>query len=226
MDTHIIADQMFFARNRDALKRLLLTFQKEGFIPTLKLLGHYVFSNTNYFIYEHTLQARDEADFFPRVENVTMRVISSNHAADMLASHGNDFREYMNFARQSPDKGALVFCFFIDGELAHVGFVALTEEAKNTFDTVPYLVDFSHKEACTGGTFTPPKFRGKGLMKYGYFKRFQYLYEHGIRVSRNAVTVNNIVSQRVHAKFNPRIYAKAQHVKFLWWNIRYKVQQI
>jgi hypothetical protein len=217
---------MFFARNRDALKRLLSTFQKEGFIPTLKLLGHYVFSYTNYYIYEHTMKARDEADFLPGVENVTMMVISSNHEADMLASHGDDFREYVNTARHSLDKGGLAFCFFIGGALAHVGFIALTEEAKNTFDPAPYQVGFSNKEACTGGTFTPPKFRGKGLMKYGYFKRFQYLYENGITVSRNAVKVNNIISQRVHAKFNPRIYAKAQHVKFLWWNIRSKVKEI
>ncbi len=217
---------MFFARNKEALKRVSMTFRKEGLIPTIKLLGHYVFNYTNYYIYEHTMKERDEADFLPAVENVTMRIISSNHEADMLASHCDDFREYLNTARHSLDKGALAFCFFIGGELAHVGFVALTEEAKNTFDPAPYQVNFSNKEVCTGGTFTPPKFRGRGLMKYGYFKRFQYLYENGIKISRNAVKTNNIISQRVHAKFNPRIYAKTRHVKFLWWTIRLKVEQI
>jgi hypothetical protein len=216
---------MFIDRNRAALNRLLFTFRKEGIIPALKLLGHYIFNYTNYYIYEHTIQTRDEADFLPGVENITMRIISSHHEDDIPASLNDDFWEYIN-ARHALGKGALAFCFFTDGELAHIGLLALTEEAKNAFDRVPYQVDFSNKEACTGGTFTPAKFRGKGLMKYGYFKRFQFLYENGIKISRNAVKADNKISQRVHAKFSPRIYAKACQVNFLWWNIRSKVEQL
>ena len=217
---------MFFERNIEALKRVLFTFRKEGFIPSIKLLGHYVYNNSNYYIYEHTIREMDEAEFLPRVENVTMKIISSNQEADMLVPLGDDFREYMSTAKKALDKGALAFCFFIGRELAHVGLIALSEEAKNTFDPAPYQIDFSNKEVCTGGTFTPVKFRGKGLMKYGYFKRFQYLYKNGIKISRNAVKVDNIISQRVHAKFSPRIYARACHTKILWWTIRLKVEPL
>jgi hypothetical protein len=217
---------MFFDRNKEALRRALLTLRKEGVIPFIKLFGHYVFNKTNYCIYEHTMKGRDEADFLPGIENITMQIISSNPEADILASACDDFREYITNARHALDKGAIAFCFFIGGEFAHAGFVAFTEEAKNSFDPAPYRVDFSNREACTGGTFTRPKFRGKGLMKYGYFKRFQFLYEKGIKISRNAVKANNIISQSVHAKFAPRICAKVLHVKFLWWNIRTKVEQV
>jgi hypothetical protein len=135
----------------------------------------------------------------------------------MLAAEGDDFRKYLYSARQALDKGAIAFCIFVEKELAHVSWVALTGEAKNTFDAIPYQVDFSEKEACTGGTFTLPKFRGKGLMTYGSFEKFKFLREHGTKILRNAVRVNNVASQRSYAKFNPKLYAKVRYVRFLWW---------
>ncbi|HUV52935.1 MAG TPA: hypothetical protein VMW64_07655, partial [Dehalococcoidia bacterium] len=63
-------------------------------------------------------------------------------------------------------------------------------------------------------TYTVPKYRGKGLMTYGYFKRFQFLNENGFETSRNVVSPDNISSQKSHAKFGPRVVVKARHVKF------------
>ena len=163
------------------------------------------------------MEVRDEADFLPKTGELTVEIVSSNQQADELAKRFADFRGTIGNARQCLDKGAVAFCIYIGGELAHIGWVGMTEEAKNTFDPIPYRVEFSKKEACTGGTVTVPKFRSKGLMKYGYFKRFQYLRENGIRVSRSAVETSNIVSQKVHAKFNPRIYGKGHYIRLFWW---------
>lgn len=91
----------------------------------------------------------------------------------------------------------------------------MTEEAKSTFDPLPYQVNLSDNQACTGGTITVPKYRGKGLMTYGYFKRFEYLRKHGITTSRNVVNAGNVTSQKVHAKFGPIIYARARYIKIL-----------
>jgi hypothetical protein len=57
-----------------------------------------------------------------------------------------------------------------------------------------------------------------GLMVYGYVKRFQFLRGQGIVVSRNAVAKSNIASQKAHAKFSPRVYAEASHLRLLWWH--------
>jgi len=60
-----------------------------------------------------------------------------------------------------------------------------------------------------------------GLMKYGYFQRFEFLRGLGIKTSRNSVDVTNVASQRVHAKFNPEIYSEAKSKKlfflFKYW---------
>lgn len=211
-------------RTKRALQRLAWTYRRDGLFFFIRVLRYYIFPTyDDYYLYEHTMATRTEAGFLPRLQNFTCHVVSSNKQADMLAADGVDFREYVFNARWALDKGAIAFCIFIGGEFAHIGWVALTEEAKNTFDIIPYKVDFADREACTGGTMTVPKFRGKGLMKYGYFMRFQFLFEKGIRISRNAVASNNIASQRVHALFHPRILGKYRFVKFLKWGLLYRI---
>jgi hypothetical protein len=199
--------------------------QTEGLKPLLRRGFDFVraplFQYGNYYLYlyQHTLKGRDEADFMPRIQGFTFRMVRTNEEADELAvTMGCDFRRCFVDARKSLDKGAIAFCLFVKGEIAHIGWVALSEEAKRVIEYLPYKVDFSNNEACTGGTITIPKYRGKGLMKYGYFKRFQFLREKGIIASRNAVAVNNIASQKAHAKFGPKIYARACYLKILWWD--------
>jgi L-amino acid N-acyltransferase YncA len=93
----------------------------------------------------------------------------------------------------------------------------MNEEAKKCFDVLPYRVDFSGKQACTGGTWTHPKYRGKGLMGYGYYKRFEFLREKGFKSSRNGVEVGNTASNKVHARFGPRIYGRGRYLKVFGW---------
>ena len=173
-----------------------------------------------YYLYEHTMEERSEADFLPKIRDFTFRIVRTNREADELAAAtGSDFRRRFVRARRCLDSGAIAFCVFVGERVVHIGYVGLTEEAKNTFDPLPYRVEFARKEACTGGTVTVPEYRGKGLMAYGYFKRFQFLLDNGITVSRNAVARDNVASQRVHAKFGPRTYAEAHHLKLLGWRL-------
>lgn len=196
-------------------------FQTEGLIPLLRtafnFLAPYLFQYDTYYLYEHVIKERKEADFMPTIQGFTVHIVTSNEQADKLAADGFDPRSHSVYSRGRLDKGAIALCIFVGRELAHIGWMAMSQEAKDTFDSLPYKVDFSHKEACTGATVTIPKYRGNGLMTYGYFKRFQYLWERGITISRNAVATNNIASQRVHAKFGPRIYARARYLKVLKW---------
>ena len=184
----------------------------------LPIVRSWFFEYGNYYLYEHILEDGNEADFLPKINNFTFRIVSSNEEADALAkSTGVDFRKHFIDSRKRLDKGAIAFCLFIDGEAAHTGWVALNEEARKSVDSLPYKIDFANGEACTGGTGTLTKYRGKGLMVYGYFKRFQFLWEKGVRISRNAVDVRNIASQHAHAKFNHKICARGRYLKILWW---------
>ncbi len=193
-------------------------FQTEGLMSLLGqgavfLVGPF-FRYGTYYCYEHALKDRNEADFMPRTPNFTFKIISTRQQVDELAADGFKF-PYIY--RNKLDKGAIAFCVFVSSELAHIGYVAMTDEAKKSLNELPYQVDFSNNEAVTGGTWSKPKYRGMGLMTYGYFKRFQFLREKGVTVSRNAVATSNIASQRVHAKFTPRIHAKGRFLKVLWW---------
>jgi len=179
-----------------------------------RYLGHRIVTYADVYLYEHSLQERNEVDFLPRISDFTFKIVSSNEEADELAAvTGCDFRQIFGNARKGLEKGAVAFCVFVDGEIAHIGWAGMSKEAKNTFDPSPYRVDFSNGEACTGGTFTVSKYRGLGLMAYVYYKRFEYLRDKGFTVSRNAVAVDNIVSQKVHAKFSPRIRARARYLR-------------
>jgi len=201
------------------VKDILMT---EGALTLLRRIFEYVkplfFEYGNYYLYEHKIEERDEADFLPEIKEFILRIIHTNEEADGLAkTMGVDFRRRFIRSGSSLYRGAVAFCIFVNGEIAHISWVALSQDAKNTFDSLPYRVDFLNKEVCTGGTVTVPKYRGKGLMTYGYFKRLQYLEEKGIKVSRNAVDKNNAASNMAQAKFTPRIYAEARYLKLLFW---------
>jgi len=203
------------------LERAAEIFQTEGLLALLRrgfifLVGYFFYYNRCY-LYEHTIKPRNEADFLPKVSDFTFKIITTTGQADELAAAGFNFGTHHPNARRDLDKGAAAFCFFINGELAHLGLVAMNEAAKNSFDSLPYRVDFSGKQACTGGTWTNPKYRGRGLMVYGYFKRFEFLREQGIETSRNGVEVGNIASQKAHAKFGPKVYASVRYLKVFGW---------
>jgi hypothetical protein len=208
-----------FARARWILKNEgLRAFLRRAFIYIFTYLSRSFFRYSVFYLYEHTIQERNEAAFMPKIQNFTSHIVSTNQMADELArDSSNDFRLLNLSAGRCLDKGAVAFLVFVGPELAHIGWMAMTEEAKNTFDWLPYRVDFSNNQACTGGTYTIPKYRGKGLMTYGYYRRFKYLGERGIKTSRNAILVNNVASQKVHAKFEPKISAKARYLKVLWF---------
>ena len=128
-----------------------------------------------------------------------------------------DLRRRWRRAERGLEHEGVAFCVFVGRELAHIGWVAFTKEAKDTFDPLPYRVNFSDNQACTGGTWTEPKFRGQGLMTYIYFKRFEFLRQMGIKTTRNAVETDNISSQKVHAKFGLTVLAEARYLRLIYW---------
>lgn len=195
----------------------------EGFISLVRrafgVVKLYFWARDTYYLYEHPLLEKEEADFMPVAQNVTANIVFSNDEADVLAAEGFEFRSRFINARRMLDNGAVALCIFVGKEIAHITWLAMTKEAKNTFDSLPYEVDFLNKEACTGGTFTIPKYRGLGLMGYGIFKKFQLLRELGIERVRHAVRVDNMASRKPYERFNHKIYAKARYLRILRWRL-------
>ena len=182
------------------------------------LIAH-IFQSNKYYLFEHNIKESNKADFMPAIEDFTFKIITTSKQLENLVTSGFDFKQEninFNFVR-SLDMGAIAFCIFIRQKLAHVGWIAMTEKAKNTFESLPYHIDFSNGQACTGGTVTVPRYRGKGLMAYSYFKRFQFLKEKGVMSSRSAVSTRTIAAQRVHARFCHVIYGQLRHLKILFW---------
>ncbi|MFC2067624.1 hypothetical protein ACFLTP_01190 [Chloroflexota bacterium] len=201
--------------------RIKEVYRLEGLLPLIKRVLMYLrenfFQRETYYLFEHHIIDRDETEFMPKIDDFTFKILETIQEVDELTRQGFNFKPRATDIRIWLSMGAVAFCVFKSTELVHIGWVVLTKKAKERIEPFPYDVNFLNNEACTGGTWTNPHYRGKGLMGYGYFKRFQFLKEKGRFVSRNVVAVRNIASQRAHAKFHPRIYAKVRYFRFLCW---------
>ena len=150
------------------MARAKYILENEGLVSLVKrglvYLRHHSFYYYSVYLYEHSTMPRDEAQFRPRIDNLIFKIVASHEQAEALVKDGfEDIRQapaWVN-VEKCLDNGALAFCFFVDRELAHIGWVGLSEKAKNCFDGLPYHVDFS-RQACTGGTVTMPKYGAKG----------------------------------------------------------------
>ncbi|HEY49759.1 MAG TPA: hypothetical protein G4O13_06915 [Dehalococcoidia bacterium] len=211
---------MSFYELKVLVKRARDIYKYQGLRPLLARVydrvASFVFQYAHYYIFEHTLIERDEADFLPRIDNFTLHIIRTNkEAGEFEAATGFELRRRLVDVEEKLEKGAIGFCGFVGEEFAHIGWIAFSEKARKTFDTVPYKVDFSNGQACTGGSYTVPAFRGKGLMAYVYFRRFQFLREMGIKTTRNSVLTSNTASLKVHAKFGPKLLARGRRLKLM-----------
>jgi len=197
--------------------------REEGLVPLLQRSLAFAVSgfavDWTLFLYEHSLVERDRARYLPRLDAWELRVVHSNAEADAVVAGGfEDFRRVVHTARARLNAGAVAFCVYVGAELAHVGWLAVNQAGKDSFDRVPYAVAFSAGQACTGGTFTVPKFRGCRLMSYGYYERLEYLRTRGFTSSRNVVGVRNVASHKAHAVFSPTIYGVGRYRRLLWWH--------
>jgi RimJ/RimL family protein N-acetyltransferase len=189
-------------------------------IKAIKLILGGLFRYEKYYAYKNIFPEIDEADLMPDVGNFSVYFISSNDEADKLAMELPDFRGYSIYSKKRLDTGAIACCIFVDREFAHVGWIALDRKSQEMITPYPYPVDFANEEACTGGSYTMKKFRGKGLLTYGHYRRMAYLRDKGIETVRDIVDVNNIAVQKVKVKLSHKKYARARYLKvfgFKFW---------
>jgi len=211
---------------RAAFSRAMNIVRTEGPLSLLRhavgfgaILASPFYRRLDVYLYRHRLVERDASAYLPRLDSYELRVVESNEQAGQLVAEGfEDFRELFLFSGRNLARGAVAFCVYVDKRLAHVGWVALDEKAKAYVDSVPFRVAFDKGEACTGGSHTFARYRGKGLMVYGYYVRLEYLRVKGFTASRNSVEVHNVPSHRAHAKFSPEIIGIGRHRRILGWS--------
>ena len=193
----------------------LTSIFKRGF----KYLVHRVFSQVTYYLKECPIQELeiDPDKFLPNIPNLTYRFIRTNREADEITNKFKDFRLYYLNSRERLDKGAIAFCIYIGQEPAYICWIAMNEPAKATFDDVPCRIDFTNGEVFAGGEMTIPKYRRKGLKKYGVHLRDLFLKEMGVIKKRSAISVNNDASLKAAIGRKNRIYAKVLYIKLFWW---------
>ena len=205
----------------DLFHRAKYIFKTEGLLPLIQkgylFLTKKLFQYDLFYIIEHSLTQRDENNYMPRITSYIFRMISTVKTADEMAYQGLRFYNSSINTRQRLEKGAIAFCIFVEQELAHIGWVALTEEANQSLFQPPFRVDYIYGEAATGGGWTNPRFRGLGLATYIYYKRLDFLKERGKTLARAAVTVDNTPSLIMHSKFTSNVRAKGRLLKILWY---------
>ncbi|HEX7475283.1 MAG TPA: hypothetical protein VF318_04895 [Dehalococcoidales bacterium] len=200
------------------LNRAQYIIKTDGIIGVVKRGAVYLLPNIfkfeSVYLYRHSTGLQlDEANYKPRRQDVEFKVIRTNQEADLLVPNYTDLREIMFDARSILDKGGIAVCLYIGRELAHISWLAVNGEARDSVDEIPYEIKFSEKQACTGKTFTDPKYRGQNLMVYGNYMKLNYLREIGVSSLFHAVGVKNIASQKGYKKFDPTIYAQGRYLK-------------
>lgn len=193
----------------------MIAFIKRAFLFLVRPVFDY---QTCYiYIYEKRLNEIDEAKFIPKIQNYTLKIISTPTELEQLIADGFDFSSYLDAdeLKQRISKKAILFCVFIGKDLAHRSWVALSEEAKRDVDALPYSIDFE-TEALLGGGRTMPKYQGLGLHTYVSAKRFQFVNSNGLK-AKIGVHKNNIPANKTSAKLGAKIYAEMRYLRFLAW---------
>ncbi len=175
-----------------------------------------------YYLSEYSLEnirGLDEAEFAPRVSDLSFRVVMGNREADELEAAGYHFRPYATHfdPGKALDSGAVAFCLFAGRELAAMGWGAMTQQAFASLNERPIKIDFSKGDAFTGAIWTNPKYRRMGLRTYRTFKLRQFLLEQGAVMTRGAIAKENVAAWTGLAKIHSTIYGEARYLRVLWW---------
>jgi hypothetical protein len=178
----------------------------------------FVFEKRTFYLYQCKTDSPgnfNEVDFLPKVPSFKLQLVSDPLQLDELVGPDVKLPLSSSQIKKRLKQGARVFVITINNEFALWDWLALTKQAKDTFNRYPYRVDFDNHEACTGGAWTTPKFRGLGLFKYQQFKRQEILRSLGVQKIRSITDVTNLPSQKAHRDSVDEICGKAEYLRVL-----------
>jgi len=187
----------------------------EGWFAVIKRgLRHVFYSKEYYYIYEKDLREYLDVRLNPNIE-CEFKIVSNFDDFNELVKQKYNFD--IDSIKPKLKTGAIGFCIFVEKTLASITWVAQNEKAKKLIDILPFAVDYTAGEVCSGGSYTDPKYRGNGLLKYDYSYIFKYLKDHGCTKDKFTVNMNNIPSNTAMSKFQPKIIGEGCNLKVLLW---------
>lgn len=189
----------------------LITFIKRGFSFLLQCFFIY----ETYYLYTPALNEAGEVELTPRIKNFTLEVISQKQHFEELVANGFNFEFHTIGITEKLNKGAIALCAFVDGDLAYMAWIAMSEEAKNSLSILPYKVDFLNNEAYFGWSETSPRYRRKGIGRYARFKMLQYLRERGRTLHPYVVSKSNLTAQMFEASIGAKRCGEALFLRIL-----------
>ena len=159
------------------------------------------------------------------IDNLTLRIISTNREADELEAQGFEFRSCpttwnlnLEAYRRRLYQGAIASCVFVGQELGTITWVIPSQEVQDKIGFSPQEVNYLNGEALEKGDWVNPKYRRMGLYKYNvHFNRDPFLVAKGITTMRTIFLQQNKTGQRLVASVGARPYAKTRLLKILWW---------
>ena len=192
-------------------------YHQDGLITLLRKVLAFllVYENFTCYLYQAALKIRNEDDFTPRIQDFTLKIVSTKPQLNELVNSGFDLSRVSAKVKYRIEKGAIACLVFVNKELASMEWAAMNAEAKASIDKYPCQVDFASKEAYAGDVWTNSKYRGNGLHIYAYFKIYDFLRENGIITVWSIVEVHNTAAMKSHDRFAPeeRIVLRGRYLR-------------
>ncbi len=171
-----------------------------------------------FYVYEFSTARNAQESFKPHIAGLNVVVLESDEDVAGLIRRGFEAPTPHPLFRVSwLLRGAVAFCAYVNGHIAHIQWLAVSASARPCCDGLPYAVDFEHGVACWGRAYTWPAFRGLGIFTYMCGVRLRYLRERGYPACRSAVRVSNQPSLKAQAHWNPTICAVGWSFRLFGW---------
>ncbi|MBM3156316.1 MAG: hypothetical protein FJ004_03410 [Chloroflexi bacterium] len=193
----------------------------KGLYPFVKGVLEFIMScffiYRRYWIYEISLPHASRAECKPKLDNCDLRVIESVTQLKDLVAQGFQFGIYSVRLEDDVDKGAVVFCIFVEKKIAFIRWVVTTEASMKRMCGIPYPVDFLNKEVYLSWSETSPQYRRAGLFAYSYFKLAEFFVRKGKIIAKALVDKNNLSVLKAAAKVDGKLWGEGRYLKVLWW---------
>lgn len=152
----------------------------------------------------------------PQVGGLEIHFLCGERDADSLRDLGyEDVRHVIRTAARWLRRGAVCVSVFVNREIAHVEWLALSEDVRKAIFPTPCYVDFAGGEAAWGGAHTVDRHRGEGVFQYGMACALHYCHERGYRALIGATAVGNAPSMHGQTPYAPRVRVQVRQECFL-----------
>lgn len=196
--------------------------QRDGslslFRHSYRYLRGCLFKHMTFDVYRVPLINPNQLDSISWTPHLEFWTISTADQLHDLVAKGLYFGIHAIGAEDRLNKGALMFCVFVEKELASVQWAATSEKAMNSLSKIPYTVDFLKDEVYLGWSETNPKYRRQGLSIHLFTEKKRVLAMMGKTMGKCFVAKDNLSSAKGTAKAGGSICAEGRYTRILWWN--------